>query len=67
MTQPDRRHLRRARLALAVVVAAALAAAVVPGGRTFLQQSLTALASRSAAGQRVYRRRGRRPRWSHLR
>ncbi|GHK52369.1 hypothetical protein KPZU09_21050 [Klebsiella pneumoniae] len=46
MTQPDRRHLRRARLALAVVVAAALAAAVVPGGRTFLQQSLTALASR---------------------
>ena len=30
MTQPDRRHLRRARLALAVVVAAALAAAVVP-------------------------------------
>ncbi len=47
MTQPDRRHLRRARLALAVVVAAALAAWLwFPGGRTFLQQSLTALASR---------------------
>lgn len=46
MTQPDRRHLRRARLALAVVVAAALAAWLwYPGGRTFLQQSLTALAS----------------------
>lgn len=46
MTQPDRRHLRRARLALAVVVAAALAAWLwFPGGRTFLQQSLTALAS----------------------
>lgn len=59
MTQPDRRHLRRARLALAVVVAAALAAWLwFPGGRTFLQQSLTALASRSAAGQRVYRRLG---------
>lgn len=60
MTQPDRRHLRRARLALAVVVAAALAAWLwFPGGRTFLQQSLTALASPgSAAGQRVYRRPG---------
>ncbi len=46
MTQPDRRHLRRARLALAFVVAAALAAWLwFPGGRTFLQQSLTALAS----------------------
>lgn len=46
MTQPDRRHLRRARLALAVVVAAALAAWLwFPAGRTFLQQSLTALAS----------------------
>ena len=46
MTQPDRRHLRRARLALAVMVAAALAAWLwFPGGRTFLQQSLTALAS----------------------
>lgn len=44
MTQPDRRHLRRARLALAVVVAAALAAWLwFPGGRTFLQQSLTAV------------------------
>ena len=43
MTQPDRRHLRRARLALAFVVAAALAAWLwFPGGRTFLQQSLTA-------------------------
>ncbi len=53
MTQPDRRHLRRARLALAVVVAAALAAWLwFPGGRTFLQQSLTALASwiRSRSG-----------------
>lgn len=46
MTQPDRRHLRRARLALAVVAVAGLAAWWwFPGGRTFLQQSLTALAS----------------------
>ena len=46
MTQPDRRHLRRARLALAVAVVAALAAWWwFPGGRAFLQQSLTALAS----------------------
>ncbi|STU86155.1 Uncharacterised protein [Klebsiella pneumoniae subsp. ozaenae] len=36
MTQPDRRHLRRARLALAVVVAAALAAWLwFPGGVPF--------------------------------
>ncbi|HCI6871814.1 TPA: TVP38/TMEM64 family protein [Klebsiella variicola subsp. variicola] len=46
MTQPDRRRLRRARLALAVVAVAGLAAWWwFPGGRTFLQQSLTALAS----------------------
>ncbi len=36
MTQPDRRHLRRARLALAVVVAAALAARLwFPAGVPF--------------------------------
>lgn len=46
MTRPDRHHLRRARLALAVVAVAALAAWLwFPGGRAFLQQSLTALAS----------------------
>ncbi len=45
MTQPDRRHLRRARLALAVVVAAALAAAVVSAGVPSAAES-TALASR---------------------
>ncbi|HCQ9082892.1 TPA: TVP38/TMEM64 family protein [Klebsiella pneumoniae] len=40
------KRFARARLALAVVVAAALAAWLwFPGGRTFLQQSLTALAS----------------------
>lgn len=46
MTRPDRRHLSRARLALAVVAVAALAAWLwFPGGRAFLQHSLTALAS----------------------
>ncbi|VTM25883.1 alkaline phosphatase [Klebsiella pneumoniae] len=69
MTQPDRRHLRRARLALAVVVAAALAAWLwFPGGRTFLQQSLTALASLDPQQVRgLSPPGGRRPRWSHLR
>lgn len=59
MTQPDRRHLRRARLALAVVVAAALAAAVVPR-RAYLSAAESDGVSLpgSAAGQRVYRRPG---------
>lgn len=69
MTQPDRRHLRRARLALAVVAVAGLAAWWwFPGGRAFLQQSLTALASwiRSRS-EGLSPPGGRRPRWSHLR
>lgn len=46
MTRPDRRHLRRARLALAVVAVAGLTAWLwFPDGRAFLQHSLTALAS----------------------
>ena len=68
MTQPDRRHLRRARLALAVVVAAAwLTWLWFPGGRTFLQQSLTALASWIQQVRGFIAAWGRRPRWSHLR
>lgn len=69
MTQPDRRHLRRARLALAVVVAAALAAAVVPR-RAYLSAaesdgvSLPRIRSRSEG---LSPHGGRRPRWSHLR
>ena len=46
MTRPDRRHLRRARLALAVVAVAGLTAWLwFPDGQAFLQHSLTALAS----------------------
>ena len=46
MTRPDRRHLLRARLALAVVAVAGLTAWLwFPDGRAFLQHSLTALAS----------------------
>ncbi len=60
MTQPDRRHLRRARLALAVVVAAALAAPAVVPRRAYLSAAESDGVSLpgSAAGQRVYRRLG---------
>ncbi len=60
MTQPDRRHLRRARLALAVVVAAAPGRLAVVPWRAYLSAAESDGVSLpgSSAGQRVYRRLG---------
>jgi hypothetical protein len=68
MTQPDRRHLRRARLALAVVAVAGLAAWLwFPGGRLSAAESdgVSLLDPQQVRG--FIAAWGRRPRWSHLR
>ncbi len=69
MTQPDRRHLRRARLALAVVVAAALAAWLWFPWRAYLSAAESDGVSLPDPQQvrGFIAAWGRRPRWSHLR
>ncbi len=69
MTQPDRRHLRRARLAPCRRGRRRSGRlAVVPWRAYLLQQSLTALASLDPQQVRGFIAAwGRRPRWSHLR